>query len=133
MSVTSKICGATLALLVAGNAAVSTANASPGVSVVETAVSAPANQVVAATDRCRPAVSAYGKSGGYAPDIIKRQIARVRAISDWRAKVEARHGREFVKWRSAKEQNIQCDASLGSLHCVAEAKPCSGTSIGSLF
>ncbi len=133
MSVVSKFSGATLAYLVAANITVSLAHASPGVPALETAMTAPKEHVIAVTDRCHPTISAYGKAGGYAPDIIKRQIAKVRAMSDWRAKVESRHGRSYMKWRIARDREIQCDASLGSLHCVAEARPCKGTALGTLF
>lgn len=133
MSVRSKISGATVAILVAATSTISSAGASPSVASMGNAVSARSELVVAAADHCRPKVKAYGKASGYAPRLLKRQLAKMRAVKDWRTKVEARHGEDFTTWRSAKNRDIQCDSSLGALHCVAEARPCSSPSLGAFF
>lgn len=125
--------GATLAFFVAATATFSAADASPGVVSLEPAASVQTRIVLASADQCRAAISAYGKASGYAPHVLKRQLARMRAVSDWRSKVKQQHGSGFTTWRTAQDRNIQCDTSLGALHCVAEARPCNGPTLGSIF
>lgn len=88
---------------------------------------------IAAMDHCRASVSGHGQSGGYAPDLIRRQLARVRAISNWRSKVETAYGSQFHTWHRARDRNVRCDVSLGALHCIVEATPCSGKQAGFFF
>jgi len=148
----SRIAGATVAFLVAACVTVAPASASPGVpagtavtnkfkatvtstfgtTVVPDAITT-THMILAANTQCEQSISAHGKVGGYAPDIIRKPLARRRAIADWRIKVEARHGKQFTTWRQAKDRNVQCEASLGSLHCVAEASPCQSAALGTFF
>ncbi|MEL6288012.1 MAG: hypothetical protein AAFQ42_12740 [Pseudomonadota bacterium] len=76
---------------------------------------------------CRAPLTAYGKVGGYAPGIVKRQIARTRALAKWRHNARIRDGRAYASWRRARNRTLACDTSLGADHCVATAEPCTGT------
>ncbi|MEO0620239.1 MAG: hypothetical protein AAFZ01_13285 [Pseudomonadota bacterium] len=84
------------------------------------------------TEACRANVRAFGASGGYAPQFLKRQLARARALTDWRNRVRDLHGSAFTTWARARQREIACDTALGKQHCVAQAKPCQ-TSLGSVF
>jgi hypothetical protein len=77
----------------------------------------------------KPVLRAEGRRSGPGSASYKERMARRYSIRKWEQLASELHGRDFARWRIARERNIECehysDPPLGGrVSCVASGRPC---------